>query len=375
VAQAFTPGLMVTKRTVIKKERILPLPGEVIVKKGDEVKASDVVAKTDLPGNVVPLNIANLLRVLPEDVPGYMLKEEKEEIQKDEIIAETKGFFGLFKSQVKSPIDGSIETISNVTGQVLLREKPIPVEITAYIDGCVKEVIESQGVVIETTATFIQGIFGIGRETYGEIAMAAESPDDIISPEKIDGSYKNKIVVCGSLISSDVLKKGVEVGAKGVVVGGFNAQDLKDFLGYDLGVAITGSEDINITLLVTEGFGQISMAENTFNLLKDSSGKIASMNGATQIRAGVIRPEIVIPLKDEERVEETKTLDVSEGLQIGSPIRVIRYPYFGEIGEVCELPGPLEEIETEAHVRILKVKLKNGNIITLPRANVEMIED
>jgi len=374
VAQAFTPGLMVTKRTIIKKERILPLPGKVLSKVGDKVTSADIVAGTELPGNVVPLNVANLLRVMPEDVPGYMLKQEKDKIEKGEILAETKGFFGLFKSQVKSPIEGSIETISNVTGQVLLREQPIPVEITAYIDGEVIEVLENSGVIIETAATFIQGIFGIGRETYGEIAMVASSKEEVITPDKITDAYKGKIVVCGSLISNEVLRKGVEVGAKGFIVGGFNAQDLKDFLGYDLGVAITGSENINITLLVTEGFGKISMAENTFNLLKDSAGKVASMNGATQIRAGVIRPEIVIPLGEDTKKEKIKALDTTLGLQVGSSVRVIRFPYFGAIGEVSDLPSPLEKIDTEALVRILKVKLKTGEIITLPRANVEMIE-
>jgi hypothetical protein len=374
VGQAFTPGLMVTRKTTINKERILPLPGNVIVKKGDKVKSSDIVARTELPGNVVPLNVANLLRVLPEDVPGYMLKKEKEKIQKNELIAETKGFFGLFKSQVKSPVDGSIETISNITGQVLLREKPIPVQITAYIDGIITNVIENSGVAIETTATFIQGIFGIGRETYGEIAIAANSPNEVITPDRIDDKFKGKIVVCGSFIATDVLVKGEQVGVKGFVVGGFNAQDLKDFLGYDLGVAITGNEDKNITLLVTEGFGKLSMAENTFKLLKERSGSVASMNGATQIRAGVIRPEIVIPIDVSKNMEKSVRFDVSEGLRIGSPIRIIRYPHFGSIGEVVGLPSPLEKIETEAHVRILKVKLKDGNVVTLPRANVEMIE-
>ena len=41
------------------------------------------------------------------------------------------------------------------------------------------------------------------------------------------------------------------------------------------------------------------MGDRTFNLLKSHDSKFVSINGATQIRAGVIRPEIVIPLKEE----------------------------------------------------------------------------
>ena len=40
------------------------------------------------------------------------------------------------------------------------------------------------------------------------------------------------------------------------------------------------------------------MAEKTFNLFKKFNNHVASMNGSTQIRAGVIRPEIVIPINE-----------------------------------------------------------------------------
>ena len=69
----------------------------------------------------------------------------------------------------------------------------------------------------------------------------------------------------------------------------------RNFFGYDLGVAITGSEEIGITLVITEGFGKIPMAQRTFELLKSRTGAKTSINGATQIRAGVVRPEIIIP--------------------------------------------------------------------------------
>ena len=48
--------------------------------------------------------------------------------------------------------------------------------------------------------------------------------------------------------------------------------------------------------MITEGFGNISMASRTFDLLKANENSYASLNGSTQIRAGVIRPELVIPL-------------------------------------------------------------------------------
>ncbi|MDZ7820545.1 MAG: hypothetical protein U5N26_01320 [Candidatus Marinimicrobia bacterium] len=63
MAHAYTPGLKVIPKTVVHKTRQLPLKGDVVVKKGQTVTAEDVVAKTDLPGNVAPINLANLLNV------------------------------------------------------------------------------------------------------------------------------------------------------------------------------------------------------------------------------------------------------------------------------------------------------------------------
>ncbi len=373
MAHAYTPGLKVSKAMRIKKERRLPLPGEVTVKKGDRVKAEDVVARTELPGNVQPLNVAGLLSIPPDDLPNVMLKKVGDEVKKGEPIAQSKGFFGLFKSTVTAPADGVIESVSEITGQVILREPPIPVEVKAYIDGEVKEVIPNEGVVVETVASFIQGIFGIGGEGVGILSVPVSSPDQELTPDLIDSSAKGKVIVGGSFVTAEALNKAVEVGVVGVVVGGIDDRNLREFLGYDIGVAITGNEEKGITLVITEGFGKLTMAKRTFELLKSLESKKASINGATQIRAGVIRPEVVVPLESAEIKEQEDLL--SMGLVEGIVVRVIREPYFGRIGKVVALPPDLQVIETEAKVRVLELEFDDGTRVIVPRANVEIIEE
>jgi len=376
MAHAYTPGLKVTEGMTIQKERRLPLEGEVLVEAGVAVKAEDVVAKADLPGNVQLLNVANLLSVPPEEVAEHMLKSVGEAISEDEIIATTKGIFGLFKSQARSPIDGTIESVSDVTGQVILREPPMPVELKAYTDGTVTATLPNEGVTVETYGTYIQGIFGIGGETIGDLTVVAESSGDALAAEQIQAEHRDKILVGGSLVMTDAIQKAVQNGVKGIIAGGIDDADLRELLGYELGVAITGSEEIGITLVITEGFGSIAMAEQTFALLKVREGMKTSINGATQIRAGVVRPEIVIPLVSDatERVEEGKDGSMEGVLEVGSSVRIIREPYFGKLGRVTELPVELQNLETEAQVRVLRVELENGEQTTLPRANVEAIE-
>jgi len=373
LAHSYTPGLKVLKSTKILKERRLPLKGSVESKVGERVKPNDIVAKTDLPGNVQMINVANQLNIDASDINQCMIKTTGESIHKNDLIAETKGIFGFFKSSVLSPVDGTIETISDVTGQVVLRESPIPVEVDAYIEGKVNEVISEEGVVIKANGVFIQGIFGIGGESRGEIKTIVDSRESEITEDMITDKEKGKIIIGGSFIGIDAYQKAIECEVGGIVVGGFNYYDLEEILGYTLGVAITGSEDLYTSLIVTEGYGKIQMGQQTFDLLNSHNGKLASINGATQIRAGVIRPEIIIPLDSSDASLDSNDSNKSDGMTIDSLVRVIRSPNFGKIGAVKELPPELRKMESETMVRVAIVDI-DGNRFEIPRSNLEVVE-
>ncbi|MCJ7506716.1 hypothetical protein MUP05_09685 [Candidatus Bathyarchaeota archaeon] len=376
MAHAYTPGLKVKKFTIVSKTRRLPIQGEVLVKEGDTVKHDQVVARTQVPGEVHLINVANALGVDPEEISQFMLKGLKDPVAKNEVFAKRISFFGLFKSFVKSPVDGTIELVSDVTGQVALREAYIPVEITAYIPGKVVHVMPREGVTIRTPAAFVQGIFGVGGEAHAQLKMIAKSPDDALTAQMIDSSHSGKVIVGGSLVTGDALAKAAKTGVKGIVVGGVEDEDLIKFLGYEIGVAITGQEEIGLTLIITEGFGKMKMPQRTFDLLKSFDGREASVNGATQIRAGVIRPEIVIALTEKEAkglVEDEE--EATGGMTPGTPVRIIRDPYFGAIGQVAGLPVELQKAETESDVRVVQVTLEDGRKVIVPRANVEIIEE
>ena len=372
MARSYTPGLKILSHTKVVKRRLLPMKGSVHYKTGDLVNSNDVVASTEIPGNVQMLNVANQLNVEPENVPECMLVKLDEEITKGQIIAESKGIFGLFKSQIKSPIDGALANVSEITGQAILSEPPIPVEVDAYTSGKIIEVIEDEGVTIETQGVMVQGILGVGGENQGELVKVTSSHNDELTHSMIEVEHKGKIIIGGSFLNLQTFKKAKEVGVAGIVSGGFDYTDMSEILGYSLGVAITGSEEIGPSLIITEGFGQISMADRTYELLKSNEGKFGSINGSTQIRAGVIRPEILIPYEKldgaGEKYDESD-LAISEG----SFIRVIRAPYFGKVGTVKSLPHELAKMESETLVRVAEIEFEDGSIEIIPRANLEMI--
>lgn len=373
MAHAYTPGLKVAARTRVRKLRRLPLKGEVLVQPGQRVSADTVVARTLLPGDPVTVNVAHRLGLDPSEVPAAMLKREGERVAAGEVIARATGLFGLFRRELRSPVDGTVELISAVTGQVTLRQPPTAVEVRAYVDGVVVEVLPGEGAVVEAEGAFIQGIFGIGGETHGVVRVRVAGPGDVLDADAIDASCRGAVVVGGSLVTAAALARAREVGVRAVVSGGILDTDLAALLGYDLGVAITGHEDVGLTVVVTEGFGPIRMAERTFRLLQAVEGLAASVNGATQIRAGVQRPEVIVPGFVPR--EPLPAAGDGEGhLDVGTPVRIIREPYFGALATVVELPPEPVPIETEARVRILRARLEDGRVVTVPRANVEIIE-
>ncbi len=371
---AYTPGLRISDRALIRRLRRLPLPGRIHVAVGDEVRGEQLVASTELPGNVVNVNVAHELAVTPNDVMQFLTVEEGEPVEARQIIAESKSLWGLFHAIARAPIRGSIETISPVTGQVLVRGEPIQVELDAYIDGIVVEVRGDEAVVVETRGTLAQGILGVGGEAHGTLKVLCGGPEQLCSAELVEGDCAGCILVGGGRVTLEALQAAREAGAAAVVTGSIDDVDLDAFLGEPLGVAITGQERLGTSLVLTEGFGDTPMRRRTFELLAERDGQRASVNGATQIRAGVIRPEVIVP--DPEAMWEAEEQSAAAGLTVGSPVRLIRQPWFGRLARVTELPEELEEIPTEARVRVARVRLLDDDeVVTVPRANLEVIEE
>ena len=370
---AYTPGLKVTPAALLHFERRLPLTGTVEVKQGDRVSWDQVVARTNLPGRVEMVNLANRFGVAAAELPELLLKKEGDSIEKGEILGYSKGFFGFFKSPYRSPIKGTLESISTATGQVILRTDPRPIDIKAYVDGVVEEVEEDQGVTLKTYGTLIQGIFGLGGETSGVLEILASGPAETVYKSEINESHRDKVLVVGKHATAELVLRAAEVGASALIAGGIDDADVRELLGYDLGVAITGNEKLGVTLVVTEGFGPLAIADKTFELLQKKAGHRASVSGATQIRAGVIRPEIIVTDLDgdwEKQTEEPPDLE----LAVGVPVRLIRAPHFGELGSVTGLPVQPVVIPSGAMVRVAEVELHDGTKLILPRANLELIE-
>jgi hypothetical protein len=284
------------KALTIRKERRIAAKGEVFVSVGDTVEPDTLVVRGIVPNpDVRELRVFRMLDVDPEQVRDYMLKGEGDAVDRDEVIAIRRSFFGRQTKVARSPLDGVIESVLYRSGRVLIRGNPIPVEAVAHVPGTVVEVIEGEGAVVEARGFRVEGVFGVGGEARGSLTMAVDDPDSPLTSSDVKDSHKGAVIVGGSLVTLDALKAAQRAGVKGVVAGGVDQKDLTYFLGHEIGLGITGGEDLGLTLILLGGFGVSPVDPKVFELLRGVEGRLACLDGSTQIRSRVLRPEIIVP--------------------------------------------------------------------------------
>lgn len=368
--QILVPTVLASDSLTIRRKRELPASGKVLVGVGDTVEPNTVVANTSIQSGVFVVRVTQLLGLEPNEIEGISLVKEGEVVSEGDVLAKHHGLFGLFTSEIKSPVSGTVEYLSSLTGHIGIRLPSKELSLAAYLHGTVTEILSNRGVVIESHCACVQGIFGVGGERTGVLKEIPVKPDELIRVTSFPDQLEGSILFGGAGIGYGALKHAAQKGARAIVTGSIDDQTLHSYLGYQLGIAITGNEKVPLTLIMTEGFGAIPMNEKALMILKKYSGCAASVNGATQVRAGAVRPEILI---FSDKIQQQKTADQQMGLEVGATVRLIRHPYFGKMGTVSDLPQKLQALETGSLARVVAVKLHNDEIVTVPRANVEVM--
>jgi hypothetical protein len=357
--------------TKVRKRRELPISGTILVQEGQQVTSEQVIGEAKRDGELRLVRVAEVLNLSPGEALKRLCVAEGDVIEEGETLAEMTGLWGLFRTTVEAPIHGTVEFISSATGHVGLRGAASTIQLKAYINGTVSLVEPSSGVVIESEASFVQGIFGVGGERTGVVHILSVGCGDRLDEAAIPDKCTGLILVGGHSPTLAALQKASSLGAVGLITGSIDDRTLKDYVGLDIGIALTGDEDITMTLIITEGFGAIPINQKVIEILGASHGERGSINGATQVRAGAVRPEIITGAQPQ--VHNPSGQVESQGLCIGSNVRLIRVPFFGAYGVVVDLPRDLTRIETGAMARVAKVRLTaNSQEVTVPRANLEL---
>lgn len=344
----------VTPLTTVRRERLLPAPGEVLVRAGSRVEPMQIVAHASLPGDFRIVPVAHLLDVSISQARRCMRVNLDDRVRRGQIIAKRGR---LFTHSVKSPIDGVVTASGG--GRILIEAQPTPFELRAYIYGTVTNVLEHYGLVIETTGAVVQGTWGAGGESLGVLKCMVKSPDKPLQAKAIDRSCHGMILIGGTGLNESVLEQAQALEVRGIVVGGLPPE------------LVSQVEQLPFPIVVTEGIGTVPMSAPVFHLLKTNDGREASISGRVRPRWGIVRPEIVISLPA-ETVPPSQTQPGTR-LTVGAQVRVVRAPYMGTVGTVAALPTHARRIETGAKVHGAEVDLGQESLIFVPLANLEIL--
>jgi len=298
-----------------KKSDPLPLHYHSNVR-GEIVKIDDygmIILKEiqDYGDEPVTVNMALEMGIKPKEMDKYLKCHEGDFVQKGQMIAQkTTGSSvnDLINSVIegkserhdgmtlersgkhfsfKSPATGYLKKIDYNTGDVTVQYKAKPFILKSFVNGEIIAVHKNISADIRINGSYAYCLIGFGGENFGKLKMADRYGDISVTNE-------GEIVIFTHPVTKQTLEFAAKNKVKGIIAPSINNRDWVEFSGHEIGVAITGKEEIGFTFMLTEGFGSKEMNKDYVEYFKANEGRTASINGRTRIRAGVIRPRILI---------------------------------------------------------------------------------
>lgn len=337
----------------IRRERRLPQAGELAVTIGQEVNPVTVVARSTRQVTYTILPAAELLDVPADDLADYLLVEEGAAIQRKKPLLERRSLFG--HKTITSPVNGILYQVDH--GRLILQHTPELLELRAMIHGLVRSFLGNRGVVIETTGALIEARWSSQREGSGRISVLG-SHDGVLNAEHITADARGAILVAGRVIQRNVLELAEENSARGVIVGSLPAHFAAEVSKY------------RFPVMVTDGFGQLSMARDIHQLLKACEGSEATLLG--MIENNWHRPEIIIPRNLTEAPVESAALALAK-LAVGQRVRICRAPYMARIGTIVAIHEKAQATDAGTRLPGADVALEDEQVVFVPYANLDMI--
>jgi len=339
--------------TLIQRQRLLPMPGRVMVRKGQQVSATDVVAAAYVTPDHLLLDIGLGLGLSAEEADEHIQRIAGEDVDAGDVVA---GPVGVGRRVVRAPKKGKI--VVSGGGQMLLELDSRPYELRAGIPGLVAEIIPDRGVIVQTTGALIQGAWGNGRFDYGLLQVVARSPEDLLTSSRIDVSLRGSVVMGGVCEDPDVLVTAEELPLRGLILASMSSSLVPQAL------------KMRCPVLLTEGFGSLAMNPNAYQLLTTSQRREVAVLAEKLDNAEGVRPELVIALP----TESGEPIVPDAGMvRSGTQVRVIHSLYHGRVGTVTDILPEKAVLPSGITAASARIRLEDEEMVVIPLVNLEIL--
>jgi hypothetical protein len=338
--------------TLIRRERVLPVPGKVIVRKGQRVNATDTIAEANMNPDHLLLDIGRGLGLTPDEADELIEVQAGAQVAEGDILA---GPVGIARRIMRAPRSGKVVLVGN--GQVLIDAQTQPFVLKAALPGDVAELIPDRGAILETTGALVQGVWGNGQIDFGLMNVLAKTPDHELTIEQVDVSLRGAMILAGYCGSPEVLKAAAGVPLRGIILGSLEP------------ALASLAARLPLPVLVIEGFGRRPLSSTAYNLLSTNDRREVAVNAEVWDRYAGTRPELVIPLPAGSASGAPHETEI---FAAGQSVRIVRAPYAGKVGTVANLCGTAV-FPSGIRAQAAEVRLENGDNAVLPLANLEVL--
>jgi hypothetical protein len=340
--------------TTIRRARLLTNPGRVLVRTGQMVTATDVIAETYLPEQHYLLDVRRALGITSvKKAQSLIQRREGEKIQKGDVIAETGG---LFSRVIRAPYDGVIVAVGG--SQVWIEALGEPFKLRAGMPGTVTDVIADRGAILETSGALVQAVWGNGLVDLGMLLSLARTPEDELTRDRLDVSMRGAVVLGGYVDKAEVLKAAADLQLRGLVLASINPNILRN------------AAALKFPVILVEGFGRIPFNATAYRLLTSNEKRDAALNATPWDVYTGERPEIIIPLPAAGGDPASDTVE----FRAGQVVRIHGSPFLGQTGTINSLRGGSATLSNGLRAPAAELRLENGERALIPLANLDVLE-
>ncbi len=339
--------------TSIIRERLLPISGNVIARLQQKVTAGEVVAETHWAREHVLLDVAHTLGVSPAAADKLIKCQIDDRLAASAEIAVGKG---LFPRSVRAPREARVVAVGG--GQVLLEVGESKMELRAGFPGTVIQVIQGRGVVIQASGGLVQGVWGNGRIDSGLMVNLMQSPDTVLTPDRVDVSLRGSVILGGRIEHAETLQSLADLAARGVIVSSI------------VPGLLAKAREMRFPIIATDGIGSLPMNSAAYKLLTTNAKREVALNAEAFDRYSGSRPEIIIPLPTSSN---PPTPNDTETFAPGVQVRMRRAPSMGMVGSIISIKPGLTTLPSGLRAQAAEVKLENNETLIVPLVNMEVV--
>lgn len=218
-----------------------------------------------------------LVRVGQRVVPGQILAQKTWEGSRLKMTYVVTRLFGVVKS-IKDCV-------------VTVESRQISQKLTAWLSGEVLSTEKNWSVTIKAKAYRLVGTYGLAGERSGTLRTVDQAQ---LTSSDIGESDHHKVLAVRGRISQEALLKAADIGVAAIIGAGCKLSVLRQYAGDDFIPGITGNEQVGTGVVLLQNFSGTMIDEESWLCLKNNEGNQVALNGTTHIRAGAIRPEVLI---------------------------------------------------------------------------------